>query len=540
VPIFDPFTDSAAVQGSAMLTMGDGAISVPGGGVVYTLYDTFSSDFAAGSVNGTKADTGQVRTVTDGNSKLSISGGAASVATGGVGGGNPGLWYPQMTRRNGLMIFGVFATTGNGLDIGWDGAASGTIDFSVRPLVGNVLTVRDSGSAVTVGAAPVSGTAYTACVILRSGGGCWYLIKGGIYTNWTLIWISATNTANMFPGFTNSSNTDAYTIDNVRVPQDLFVPNPLAYDTFTRANGALGSTETTGPDSQAISALAWAFTTGIWTISTNAAIATPTVGADVIVNGAFAADTDWTKGSGWSIAAGVAAAVTASSDLSQTVAPLTVGRWYQVQYTVSGFGAGTVQAVVGGVTTLPTHNANATYTETCKAGTTAFLMRGAGFTGSLDNISAKLLTTAELLSSVQVSKADVVAEVAVTMAGSNGGGVQAGLVLNLDSTSNPQNFILVYLNGNGSLVTEECVAGVYTTKATTSITYAAGAALRAIRDGTSLRLFYNNGTAGGVLTMTANVNTLVGLFSTSASNSLDNFLVWPRGSSNEHGQLDLY
>lgn len=31
MPIFDPFTDSAAIQGSAMLTMGDGAVSLPGG-----------------------------------------------------------------------------------------------------------------------------------------------------------------------------------------------------------------------------------------------------------------------------------------------------------------------------------------------------------------------------------------------------------------------------------------------------------------------------------------------------------------------------
>lgn len=300
----------------------------------------------------------------------------------------------------------------------------------------------------------------------------------------------------------------------------------------------LGSSESLGPDSQILTPLAWTGST--WSTSGNAAINTPTLGSDVIVNGAFAADTDWNKGTGWAIGSGTANATTASADLTATVAPLIVGRWYQVQYTVSGFAAGTVQVVGGGIS-LPTHAANGTYIETFKATTTAFLLRGVGFTGSIDNVSAKLLTTAELFATVPLSIADIFPEVGITLSGSGGGGLQAGLVFNLDSANNPQNFIIAYLNGNGFGVVEECVAGIFATKFTTSLTYAANGVLRVAREGTQLRCFYNGGTLNSLQTMSVNVNTLAGMFSTSALNSLDNFLIWSRGTSNaEYAALGNY
>ena len=299
---------------------------------------------------------------------------------------------------------------------------------------------------------------------------------------------------------------------------------------------ALGNTEAVGPDSQVLTPLAWTGST--WAVVANKAVNTPVLGADVIVNGAFAADSDWTKGSNWAIAAGVATGTLATSDLTAAVAPLTVGSWYQVAYTLSAFAAGTVQAVVGGIA-FPTHAANATYTETGRAGTTAFKFTGAGFTGSLDNVSAKLLVTAELFSSVAVSTADVLADVAVTLSAALGG-LQAGLVVNLDSTSNPQNFILCYLDGRGNCVLEECVAGVTTIKFTTAITYSAGAVLRVVRSGTDCRVFYNNAAVGTVQTMSVLTATSHGLFSTSALNSLDGFTIWPRGTGNEYATLDAY
>src|SRR3990167_322284 len=66
----------------------------------YTLNDQFTTDRAAGAVNGTSAEpTGGTRTVVDTNSKLSISGSQLSFATGGVDYGvNPGIWYGSASR----------------------------------------------------------------------------------------------------------------------------------------------------------------------------------------------------------------------------------------------------------------------------------------------------------------------------------------------------------------------------------------------------------------------------------------------------------
>jgi hypothetical protein len=507
-----------------------GANTIP-----YRLLDTYDTDRAAGAVNGTLAEpTGQVRTVTDGNSRLSTTGGKLTVVAGGAGAGNPGLWYPQMTRLAGLVLMADINISVNGMEFGWDTAQGGNLAFCLRPTAVG-FAVRDNNTAIIVEVAAAVSTPYKGAVVLRATG-AWYFVKGGIYTNWTPLWISAISSGNLFPGITEIAASDAFIVDNTRSPVTLYIPAPLVYDTFQRANGALGSTVVTGPDSQVLAALAWLFTAGIWAVASNVAVATPVLGADVIVNGAFAADTDWTKGAGWAIALGTANATASDGDLTNTPAPLVVGRWYQTAYTVSAFSAGTIKAGLGN-NSFPTHAANGTYTESGRALTTGFLMRGAGFTGSIDNVSARLLTTAELFASIQASVADVIADVGVTLSAALNG-LQSGLVLNLDSDSNPQNFILAYLDGRGNVVLEECVAGVYTTKFTTAITYSAGAVLRVKRRGTNCWVFYNGVAVNTVQTMTANLNTRHGLFSTSPSNSLDNFTIWPMGTENQYAALD--
>lgn len=60
--------------------------------------------------------------------------------------------------------------------------------------------------------------------------------------------------------------------------------------------------------------------------------------SDLVTNGAFTTDSDWTKGTGWTISSGVASidgTQTADSDLSQQLT-LTSGVWYKVSFTLSG------------------------------------------------------------------------------------------------------------------------------------------------------------------------------------------------------------
>jgi len=107
--------------------------------------------------------------------------------------------------------------------------------------------------------------------------------------------------------------------------------------------------------------------------------------ADYIVNGTFAADTDWTKGAGWTIGAGVATAAGGiSTALSQTISTLVTGRTYTLTFTATR-SAGSVTASVGG-TSGTARSSSATFTESFVAGSGGVLaFTGTGFTGTIDN-----------------------------------------------------------------------------------------------------------------------------------------------------------
>ena len=107
---------------------------------------------------------------------------------------------------------------------------------------------------------------------------------------------------------------------------------------------------------------------------------------DLITNGAFAADTDWTKGAGWSIGSGVATGATASTDLEQTVS-IAPGLTYELVFTMT-VSAGTVTPKIGGNSGTARSTA-ATFTETITAGGANSLIEftGAGFSGTIDDVT---------------------------------------------------------------------------------------------------------------------------------------------------------
>jgi len=155
----------------------------------------------------------------------------------------------------------------------------------------------------------------------------------------------------------------------------------------------------------------------------------------------------------------------------------------------------------------------------------------------IDDVSVKALTLSTLFSSVSVSVADVFASAAVVVTA----GTQAGLVVNLDSTGSPANFVICYHDGT-NVKLEKSVAGTYTTVFSGAVTYSAGAALRVHKTGTAYQVYYNN-----VLVTTATIsdagiidNVMHGLFSTYELNTFDNFEVLAVGTGGEHSALDRY
>lgn len=116
-----------------------------------------------------------------------------------------------------------------------------------------------------------------------------------------------------------------------------------------------------------------------------------------VTNGTFAADTDWTK-NGFTISGGVANATTITADLEQTSPVVLIEfRNYEVCYD-STRSAGSVTAKVGGTA----GTARAAGEDGCEhilaGGTELLEFTGAGFTGTLDNVTvwpkAKRLTAA--------------------------------------------------------------------------------------------------------------------------------------------------
>jgi hypothetical protein len=124
-----------------------------------------------------------------------------------------------------------------------------------------------------------------------------------------------------------------------------------------------------------------------------------------VINGAFTTDTDWTKGTGWTINTGTGKAVAtgvSSTDLEQSIAVVD-GCKYILQYTVV-VTSGSVTPYVGG-TAGTARSTSGTFSELIVGGSSNELLefRGTSFTGTIDDVSVK----AQLVFGVGVDPDDI-------------------------------------------------------------------------------------------------------------------------------------
>ncbi len=500
----------------------------------YLLRDEFNDDRVAGALHGVTLPAtpgpGMRTGVVDTASKLSITGGVLRFA-GGVVFGDPKVPYTSLTRQAGLAC----KTTTQYATAGLVDAAQFCLDdgsvYGIRvqsSSVGNAIRLNDThiGGLNSNFDTTVTNTTYKLLIVLRTVGAYWFWNDG----TWKLLWISGLgNGATVTPYIRAVLATDIVsTWDYIHVLSRLWLPPVLAHDTFTRANGAIGSTEPAGPDNQGAPILAW--TGATWTIATNKAINTPVAGVDVIVNGTFDTDANWTKGTGWTIDtanSNVAekAAGTAST-LAAIVAPLTTGGWYKYTFDIVSITAGTFYASLGAATG-PSRSVVGTYSISARAlSTSVGLYASALANGTVDNVIVQPLTLSALLASLQdVGTPNVVID-ATLAAYTNGW--QMGIVARLDSAASPANFVKAVQNGDYVEI-NECVAGVYTNLATVVSAFAASDVLRLDLSGANYRLYKI--TSAGVATLlsasTTNVTAsgLSGLFSTLPANTFSKFTV---------------
>ena len=122
------------------------------------------------------------------------------------------------------------------------------------------------------------------------------------------------------------------------------------------------------------------------------------LGPEIIINGDFTTDSDWSLGAGWTISNGKLRADNVSLINTFQVYFYTSGKTYKVTYTISDYVKGEVRFQLGGggsTVNGATRDANGTYTEyiVATANHTSARFRAlsadGGFTGSIDNVSVK-------------------------------------------------------------------------------------------------------------------------------------------------------
>jgi hypothetical protein len=127
-------------------------------------------------------------------------------------------------------------------------------------------------------------------------------------------------------------------------------------------------------------------------------IPVPTEGSEEITNGGFDTDSDWTKGTGWTISGGKANASATTGQLYQST-NTTTNTLYKIEYTISNYVSGTYNFLLRGTST-PSFSGNGTFTIYLTSGSGSnsnFIIDGvSSFTGSIDNVSVKEYTASDM------------------------------------------------------------------------------------------------------------------------------------------------
>ena len=121
------------------------------------------------------------------------------------------------------------------------------------------------------------------------------------------------------------------------------------------------------------------------------------LGEELVVNGDFATDSDWTKETGWTISGGKAnfSGGSGNRNMNQAIG-ITNGKTYEIEYTVSSISAGAVSVRLGGMSGISEVTATTTgvfsgfITANSSAnGNVQIEDNDNNFVGSIDNVSVK-------------------------------------------------------------------------------------------------------------------------------------------------------
>lgn len=255
----------------------DGPISKP------LLEDTFATPLAAGSVNGTYS-TGRapgLRTVVDAGNKISIQSSNTVLFTG----SGSYISYPSIASVSGRVLTSKMDSGASGDNAFWFSDAQGTLNGFGLDIDGPTakLYYHNTGASAPAIASTSSTVLYNTYLVLR-GSGAFAFIKGGAFTNPTLLFSDTTlDSSAKYVVLSNGRAANCF-FGPILVPKTLWLPSPIASDSFVRANGALGVTDGSGTQERNGGAgLTW--NAPGWVVSGNTAIAGNTVVADGVTSG---------------------------------------------------------------------------------------------------------------------------------------------------------------------------------------------------------------------------------------------------------------
>ena len=201
-----------------------------------------------------------------GASRLISAGGKATAAY-----GDPGLWYPAVTRELGrTVIFGPVTVEDASVfaEIGTDTNTTGEFNGSSFLLNNDKLSTRDGGLNGPQVHTPSDNTPYYLAIRLLAAGAEYYLKTVG--GNWKKLWRGGTDaTATLYPGISNYSAAFNLSEPGVIVPAELWHPPVLLYDSFGRADGSPTQSESLDADSKPAPVKTYT-EVGTWAISSNA------------------------------------------------------------------------------------------------------------------------------------------------------------------------------------------------------------------------------------------------------------------------------
>lgn len=255
------------------------------GGIDYLRDDEFYDTRVAGTINGTPAAPGPgTRFLVDTIGTVSIANG---IVTGtGNAAGDPKLVIdlPSGSHVAGrlMIVECTLAVAASIFDVGFDSDVTGIAYLGVRlGATGALAVIQNSTSGPNVGVS-VAVTSYKVAVVLRSiGAGCHILIKGGAFTNWTLLWVE-NRVGNLVSYAGIDWRVNVATSSFIRVPAQLWLLLSSVSDSFNRGNGALGNTNGLAVEEIGGDGLPWTDNVGTWAILGNQAAASALTGGVAI------------------------------------------------------------------------------------------------------------------------------------------------------------------------------------------------------------------------------------------------------------------